>query len=533
METNAQPVFVGIDVSKDKLDVALWPSGESFTVERNARGLNSLCAKLAALNPVIIALEATGGFETVVAAALAAANLPVAVVNPAQIRAFAHALGKRAKTDPIDAVVIARFAEAARPAIRPLADAETQLLADLIARRRQIVEMIVAEKQRLGRAPAKRRRTDINSLKRQQAELDEARVRAEAADRAKSQFLANVSHEIRTPLNGIIGFNDMLLQTELTARQREYSTLIQDSSNSLMSLIDEILDLGKIERGALEIEALPFKLSELVAAARFLEALAGNKSLKLEIECSLPEDMIAVGDVKRIRQILVNLLGNAIKFTEAGCVRLAIARESGGLQLYTGGRELFGLYAKTRALWHCHEPLGGTRRPRARRARRSQVRAERTRTRSNSSMNYKHIPRHRPPLLPQILSQAELARRDTRRDDYRLEMLLRHLWQTLFETHGSAGADRLPSYIVSIDESKGFLTIEWRNEFIMHRLRPAVKLAWGLLDVAYWQCKIEITHWYPDGITGERTRLTDEYSSDEADVFSAFACGMGRRADAA
>jgi transposase len=103
METTAQPVFVGIDVSKDKLDVALWPSGEGFTLERNAKGLNSLCVKLAALNPVTVALEATGGFETVVAAALAAAGLAVAVVNPAQIRAFAHALGKRAKTDPIDA----------------------------------------------------------------------------------------------------------------------------------------------------------------------------------------------------------------------------------------------------------------------------------------------------------------------------------------------------------------------------------------------------------------------------------------------
>ena len=115
METNTQPVFVGIDVSKNKLDVALWPSGEGFAVERNAKGLNSLCAKLAALNPVTIALEATGGFETVVAAALAAASLPVAVVNPAQVRAFAQALGQRAKTDPLDAAVIARFAEAASP----------------------------------------------------------------------------------------------------------------------------------------------------------------------------------------------------------------------------------------------------------------------------------------------------------------------------------------------------------------------------------------------------------------------------------
>ena len=195
METNSQPVFVGIDVSKDKLDVALWPSGKSFVVERNAKGLNSLCAKLAALNPVTIALEATGGFETVVAAALAAARLPVAVVNPAQVRAFALALGKRAKTDPIDAAVIARFAEAARPAIRPLADAETQLLADLIGRRRQIVEMIVAEKQRLGRAPARRLRKSIERLLKAFSNLNgdiDTAVRASPLWKANEELLTSV-----------------------------------------------------------------------------------------------------------------------------------------------------------------------------------------------------------------------------------------------------------------------------------------------------------------------------------------------------
>ena len=192
METSAQPVFVGIDVSKNKLDVALWPSGEGFAVERNAKGLNSLCAKLAALNPVTIALEATGGFETVVAAALAAASLPVAVVNPAQVRAFAQELGERAKTDPLDAAVIARFAEEAKPVIRPLADAETQFLADLIARRRQIVEMIVAEKQRLGRAPAKRLKKSIERLlKALEKELSNLNGDIDTAVRASSLWRAN------------------------------------------------------------------------------------------------------------------------------------------------------------------------------------------------------------------------------------------------------------------------------------------------------------------------------------------------------
>jgi len=139
---------VGIDVSKDRLDVHLHPSAESFAVARNAEGLDALIARLSPLGVAAVAVEATGGFETVVAASLSAASLPVIVVNPAQVRSFAQALGKRAKTDPIDAAVIARFVGATKPAIRALPDADTRLLADLVARRRQIIQMIVAERQR-------------------------------------------------------------------------------------------------------------------------------------------------------------------------------------------------------------------------------------------------------------------------------------------------------------------------------------------------------------------------------------------------
>jgi transposase len=141
-------VVVGIDVSKDKLDVCLRPAGDVFVFSRNAAGLSELVERLKDLSVALIAVEATGGFETVVAASLASAGLPVAVVNPAQVRAFARALGQRAKTDPIDAFVIARFAEATRPEVRPLDDEATQLLSALIARRRQIIDMIVAETHR-------------------------------------------------------------------------------------------------------------------------------------------------------------------------------------------------------------------------------------------------------------------------------------------------------------------------------------------------------------------------------------------------
>jgi len=191
-------IAVGIDVSKDRLDVALRPSGETFAVERNAAGLDRLIERLRQCSPHIVALEATGGFETVAAAALAAASLPVVVVNPAQIRAFAKALGQRAKTDPIDAAVIARFVLATQPEVRPLPDAETRMLSDLVTRRRQIIHMMVAERQREKRAPARMKKSIMRLTKALQKELtaidedlDDA-VRGSPAWREKEDLLSSV-----------------------------------------------------------------------------------------------------------------------------------------------------------------------------------------------------------------------------------------------------------------------------------------------------------------------------------------------------
>jgi transposase len=141
-------MFIGIDVAKDRLDVHVRPSGEAFAVARDGEGLAVLVARLEALQPTAIVLEATGGFERTVAAALAAARLPLSVVNPRQIRDFARATGKLAKTDALDAAAIAHFAEAVRPELRPIPDAQAQALGELVTRRRQIVEMIVAETHR-------------------------------------------------------------------------------------------------------------------------------------------------------------------------------------------------------------------------------------------------------------------------------------------------------------------------------------------------------------------------------------------------
>ncbi|PZR84932.1 MAG: hypothetical protein DLM68_11720 [Hyphomicrobiales bacterium] len=125
-----ETIVVGIDVSKDKLDIAVRPSGEVFSPRRDAVSLDALIAHLAPVAHEAVAVEATGGFETVAVASLASAGLPVVVVNPAQVRAFAQALGKRAKTDPIDAMVIARRAAAAAAACRETSAEEHRVSAE-------------------------------------------------------------------------------------------------------------------------------------------------------------------------------------------------------------------------------------------------------------------------------------------------------------------------------------------------------------------------------------------------------------------
>ena len=148
--------FVGIDVSKDRLDVHLRPSGQSFAVARDGKALAALVERLRGLAPALVVMEATGGYETVVASAIAAAQLPLAVVNPRQIRDFARATGKLAKTDRLDAAAIAHFAEAIRPPARPVASPQAQALGELVARRRQVIEMMVAERNRRRQATQRR-----------------------------------------------------------------------------------------------------------------------------------------------------------------------------------------------------------------------------------------------------------------------------------------------------------------------------------------------------------------------------------------
>jgi transposase len=175
------------------------PSGRAFAVARDGEGLDQLVDDLRHLAPALIVLEATGGFELTVAAALAGAALPLAVVNPRQIRDFARATGRLAKTDALDAQVIALFAERIRPEPRPIASADRQVLAELIARRRQVVEMIGMETNRLHQArnPRVQRmlRATLKTLKAQLAELDrdiDDTIKRSPAWRAADDLLTSV-----------------------------------------------------------------------------------------------------------------------------------------------------------------------------------------------------------------------------------------------------------------------------------------------------------------------------------------------------
>jgi transposase len=164
--TATNNVFVGIDVSKRRLDVCRLPERHSRAFDNDRLGIQSLVAWLAEAPPTLIVLEATGGLERLLVAELATAGLPVVVVNPRHVRQFAGALGKLAKTDRIDAEILARFAEAVRPQIRPLPDEKQRELAELIARRRQLVEFQTAESNRLQQAATlKVKRSIEKSLK--------------------------------------------------------------------------------------------------------------------------------------------------------------------------------------------------------------------------------------------------------------------------------------------------------------------------------------------------------------------------------
>jgi transposase len=192
-------IAVGVDVGKDEIAVAVTPGGEAWTSATTPEALERTMARLAGLRPTVVVLEATGGYEAPVAAAGAAARLPIVIVNPRQVRAFAHALGRTAKTDAIDAHVLAVFGARVQPAVRPLPDADTQALAAVVTRRRQLLDMLIAERQRLAQATAPPVQRDLRNhirwLERRVTDVDDdltRRIQGSPLWRAQEDLLRSV-----------------------------------------------------------------------------------------------------------------------------------------------------------------------------------------------------------------------------------------------------------------------------------------------------------------------------------------------------
>lgn len=233
--------FVGIDVSKNQVDVHVRPSGEVFSVAREEEALSALAGQLALIKPQLVVLEATGGLQVRVAAALSAAGLPVAVVNPRQVRDFARAMGQLAKTDRLDAKVIAAFAEATKPTPRPLPDEETQMLQALVARRRDLIGMQVAERNRLRQAESNWVRKD---LEKHLAELGKriADIDLEIENHIKGSPVWRVQEDLLQSVPGV----GKIVSRSILAELPELGRLSRRKIAALVGLAPFVQDSGTL-----------------------------------------------------------------------------------------------------------------------------------------------------------------------------------------------------------------------------------------------------------------------------------------------
>jgi len=284
-------VFIGVDVSKARLDVAVRPTGEVFSSDNTPEGVAALGARLVKLEPALIVLEPTGGYEKAPALALAELGLPVVVVNARQVRNFARATGRLAKTDRIDAIVLACFAQAVRPEIRSLPDASARTLEAVVARRRQMLEMMVMERNRLGNCAEAGVRSSIEAhlefLEGQRDGLDGELlelVKREPAWRERDELLRSV------PGVGPV------LSTTLMAELPELGRLSSKRLASLVGVAPINRDSGtrrghrSVWGGRAEVRGVLYMAT--VAAVRFNPALKG-----------MYERLVAAGKAKKVALI--------------------------------------------------------------------------------------------------------------------------------------------------------------------------------------------------------------------------------------
>jgi transposase len=299
-------IFIGIDVSKDRLDGYVLPMAEAFSAARDAEGVSALVTRIRAWAPGLVVMEATGGFEQVVAGAVAGAGLPVVVVNPRQIRDFARAIGRLAKTDRIDAQVIALFAERVRPEVRPLSDEQTRLLDELVTRRRQVIEMIVAEGNRARLLESRRLKKRIerhrsalqDELTEIEQELDET-IRGTPIWREKENLLKSVP-----------GVGDNLART-LIAELPELGTLDRRKIAALVGVAPFNRDSGSLRgrrtvwggratiRSALYMAALVASRHNPVIAAFYTRLCTAGKPKKLALTACMRKLLIILNAIVR------------------------------------------------------------------------------------------------------------------------------------------------------------------------------------------------------------------------------------------
>lgn len=285
MITNT-PVFVGIDVSKAQLDVAMRPEGR-FAVVNDEQGRAQLRERLQAVAPTLVVLEATGGVELPLTSALVLVGLPVVVVNPRQVRDFAKATGQLAKTDAIDAHVLARFAEVIRPELRPLPDEQTQALAALVTRRQQLIEMLTAEKNRLMSA----RPTIRKNLRAHIAWLERALQQADT-DLAEAIRQSPVWREKEALLRSVPGIGPVLTTT-LLANLPELGTLTQKQIAALVGVAPLNRDSGTLRGrrtvwgGRARVRTALYMAA--IVAARFNPVI-----------CAFNQRLLAAGKAKKV-----------------------------------------------------------------------------------------------------------------------------------------------------------------------------------------------------------------------------------------